>query len=251
MSTQHVPVCTGTTRKRVSTCARGASIHGDVLNVHTVTCGVDTRREGRRLRFSSVKQVFDILEHLNRMLGSCLIANFLLTKICPHMGYHVLQRFTKEPLDLTYIENGASSIIERSALARCNVLIIRNRNTLQTICYATFAPFLSRSFFFVLFFYDDAMRGTTTQGQRPPRQRHVDNTTPHPTQPTTTRDKRHDTAPHHKKTKTHTYTHMHMYLHVHMHMSVFMYMSVSCFAHFSRKNRLEHVPSMMCTVSSL
>ena len=55
------------------------------------------------------------------------------------------------------------------------------KNTLQTICSATFAPFLSCSLFFFLFFYDDAMRRTTTQGQRPPRQRYVDNTTPHPT----------------------------------------------------------------------
>ena len=112
----------------------------------------------------------------------------------------------KNPLDLTYIEIGASSIIERSALAHCNVLIIRNRNTLQTICSATFAPFLSCSFFFFLFYDDDALTRTTTQRQRPPRQRHVDNTTPHPTtQPTTTRDTRHDTAPHNKK-KRHTRT---------------------------------------------
>ena len=32
---QHVPVCTGTTRTCLNTCARGAGIHGDVLNVHT------------------------------------------------------------------------------------------------------------------------------------------------------------------------------------------------------------------------
>ena len=102
----------------------------------------------------------------------------------------------KKPLDLKFIENGASSNIERSALARCNVHTIRNKNTLQTNCSATFAPFLSCSFFLSLFFYDAAMRGTTTQGQRPQQQRHVDNTTPHPTtQPTTTRDTRHDTAP--------------------------------------------------------
>ena len=34
---QNVPVCTGTTRACFNTCARGAGIHGDVLNVHTVT----------------------------------------------------------------------------------------------------------------------------------------------------------------------------------------------------------------------
>ena len=32
---QNVPVCTGTTRTCVSTCARGAGTHGDVLNGHT------------------------------------------------------------------------------------------------------------------------------------------------------------------------------------------------------------------------
>ena len=43
---QNFTVCTGTTHKRVSTCARGAGKHGDVLNAHTGTCGVDTRVEG-------------------------------------------------------------------------------------------------------------------------------------------------------------------------------------------------------------
>ena len=40
---QNVPVCTGTTRTCVSTCARGAGTHGDVLNVHTEAFWVDTR----------------------------------------------------------------------------------------------------------------------------------------------------------------------------------------------------------------
>ena len=40
---QNVPVCTGTTRTCVSTCARGAGTHGDVLNVHTGTFSMDTR----------------------------------------------------------------------------------------------------------------------------------------------------------------------------------------------------------------
>ena len=70
---QYVSVCTGTTCKRVSTCSRGAGIHGDVLNVHTE--GVLYIQRGGR--------------------GSSLV---LLTKICPHMGYHVLQKFTKETL---------------------------------------------------------------------------------------------------------------------------------------------------------
>ena len=41
---QNVPaVCTGTTRTCRNTCARGARIHGDVLNVHTGTFWSDTR----------------------------------------------------------------------------------------------------------------------------------------------------------------------------------------------------------------
>ena len=36
MYVQNVPVYTGTTRTYVSTCARGAGTHGDVLNVQTV-----------------------------------------------------------------------------------------------------------------------------------------------------------------------------------------------------------------------
>ena len=51
---QNVSVCTGTTRTCVSTCARGAGTHGDVLNVHGHT--------GRR--------------------GSSPV---LLTRICPRM----------------------------------------------------------------------------------------------------------------------------------------------------------------------
>ena len=94
-------------------------------------------------------------------------------------------------------------------------------DALQTICSATFAPFLSCSFFLFLFFYDDAMRETTTQGQRPPRQRHVDNTTPHQTtQPTTTRDTRRDTATHNKKKDTHVHAHVHVSVCVYVHVGV-------------------------------
>ena len=39
------PVCTGTTRTRVS-CGRGAGTHGDVLNVHMGTFSMDTRGAG-------------------------------------------------------------------------------------------------------------------------------------------------------------------------------------------------------------
>ena len=35
------------------------------------------------------------IEHVNRMLGSSLIENFLFSMNGPHMGFHVLQRFTE------------------------------------------------------------------------------------------------------------------------------------------------------------
>ena len=51
--------------------------------------------------FSSVKtsDFLTFLERLKRMLGSSLIDNFLFSMNDPHMGYHVLQRFTKETLE--------------------------------------------------------------------------------------------------------------------------------------------------------
>ena len=48
---QNVPVCTGTTRIHVSTCARGAGTHGDVVDGHT-----GRLREGGRKRFYNVSQ---------------------------------------------------------------------------------------------------------------------------------------------------------------------------------------------------
>ena len=82
-------VCTGTTRTHVSTCVR-------VVPVQT---GTFERTHGDV--FSSVKQVLILtfIERLKRMLGSSLIDNFLRTMNGPHVGYHVLQRFTKETLE--------------------------------------------------------------------------------------------------------------------------------------------------------
>ena len=45
------PVCTGTTRIHVSTCARGAGTHGDVVDGHT-----GRLREGGRKRFYNISQ---------------------------------------------------------------------------------------------------------------------------------------------------------------------------------------------------
>ena len=133
-------------------------------------------------RFSSVKQVFfDILEHLLPDVGVISYRHCSAYQKLPTYGLsRASEVHQRNPWILHILRMGRRSIIECSALARCNILIIRSRKD---------------------------------QGQGPPRQRHVDNTTPHPTtQPTTTRDTRHDTAPHNKKhTKTHTCTHMHMY----------------------------------------
>ena len=68
--------------------ARGADTHWDVLNVHTATFFI-----GKTCVF------YHVHDHLNRMLGSSLIDNFLLTMNGPRMGYHVLQRFTTETLE--------------------------------------------------------------------------------------------------------------------------------------------------------
>ena len=46
---QNVSVCTGTTRTCVTTCGRGTSTHGDVLNLHTEAFwdGHTEEREGK------------------------------------------------------------------------------------------------------------------------------------------------------------------------------------------------------------
>ena len=146
--------------------------HGDVLSGHM---GEGRRRgRGRRQPRFFIGKTSVFLTFLSILTGCWVHLSspiFCLPKFSHIWDITCFRGSPKKPLDLTFIENGASSNIERSALARCNVHIIRNRNTLQTICSATFAPFLSCSFFLSLFFYDDAMRGTTTQGQRPPRRR--------------------------------------------------------------------------------
>ena len=73
-------------------CASGAGTNGDVLNAHTET-----------LFIGKTSDFLTCLEHPKRMLGSSLIANFLLTMNGPRMGYHVLQKFTKEPLESLHI----------------------------------------------------------------------------------------------------------------------------------------------------
>ena len=78
VSVQNVPVCTCITRTCWNTCARGASTHGDVSNVHTGCMG-----EGRGLSSASCFSSENYEQQLNPMSGSCLIANFLLTKIGP------------------------------------------------------------------------------------------------------------------------------------------------------------------------
>ena len=156
-------------------CARGAGTNGDVLNVHTPSYPpplpqtTHTRKKKKTKRKKKSPPI-------------------LLTKICPQKRYHVPQRFTKYSPDLTHFQNRASSIIERSALARCNILIIRNRNT---------PP--------------DKDHHTTKRRQQ-------DENTPN--QPTTTRDTRHDSAPQHAHVYVHVYVCVYVHVGVHVHVGV-------------------------------
>ena len=68
---QNVPLYAGTTSTCVSTCARGAGTHGDVLNLHT---------EG--------------VLHIHTA-GQGVIVSSAYQNL-PTYGYHVIQRFTKE-----------------------------------------------------------------------------------------------------------------------------------------------------------
>ena len=119
---KHVPICTFKTspcmpaqRAHVfETCARGAGTHWDVFNVHMGTCLSGHTGGGV---FSSVKtSVFDIC-------FASQPANFRVTKICP--------RISLDPRGSPKETIGSypffCSIIEHSALARCNVLIIRSK----------------------------------------------------------------------------------------------------------------------------
>ena len=96
MSTQRVSVCTFKT----SPCVPAPRAH-----MFQQVCAWCRYKRGRFERahgdvFSLVKQlIFDISERLKRMLGSSLIDNFLFSMNGPDMGYHVLQRFTKETLE--------------------------------------------------------------------------------------------------------------------------------------------------------
>ena len=194
---QNVPVCVGTKRTCVSTCARGAGIHGDVLNVHTVTCGVDTRVEGREREGSSSASFFHrknkcfwtCLEHLNRTW---------FTK-SNNWIFHILRKGRAQSLNTPLLPVAMYSSYETGTLFR---LFVQRPSRHFSLAF-------SSSFYFAM----------TTQQRAPNQQRRAT----------------HDMTRHHttKKTKTHTYKHMYMYLYVYVYMPVFMYMSVSLIAHFS------------------
>ena len=155
MSVQNVSVYASTTRTCVETCARGAGTHWDVLTVHMGTCLSGHTGGGV---FSSVKtSVFDIC-------FASQPANFRVTKICPRISLDP----RSSPKETIGSYPFFCSIIERSALARCKVLITRSKKEHSSD-----------------YLFSD-LRAI--------------HTTPHPTPP--------PTAPHNKKTKTHTYTHM-------------------------------------------
>ena len=165
------------------------------------------------------------------MLGSSLIDNFLFSMNGPHVGYHVLQRFTKETLEslpILSLRKGRTRNVPDSTNHSLYLIkmLSSNRegkrwislffffaqslnapllpvsifssyearkNTVQTICSATFAPFTPH------------------------------HTTPHHATPNHARH----TTWHHttKKTKTHT-THTHMYVYMYLYMYLYMYVYV-------------------------
>ena len=76
---QNVTVCTGTTRTYVTTCARGAGTHGDVLNLDTG----------------------DVLKGHTWCQGSSPV---LLTRICPRMVLTCFRGSPKKLLDLSHFQ---------------------------------------------------------------------------------------------------------------------------------------------------
>ena len=97
MCTFNTSPCIPATRARQYTQGRCERTHDDELNLHT----------GREVVVSLAiftEFFWHVHDHLNRMLGRSLIANFLLAmNEWPTQSYHVTQRFTKRnPLYLTY-----------------------------------------------------------------------------------------------------------------------------------------------------
>ena len=89
VSTQNVPVCTFRTSPCVPAPRAHVETHARVLPAYTVTFKNDTRCAWVRGRGCRQPRVFHrktvtfehVERHLDPMSGSCLIANFLLTKI--------------------------------------------------------------------------------------------------------------------------------------------------------------------------
>ena len=173
--------------------------HGDVLNGHTWN------------DYSSGKQViFTLLEHLNRMLGSSLIANFLLTIICPHSGLsRASEVHQRNPWILPILRMGRGQRIP------C---------TVQLDAQSLNAPLLPFA------------KNSSYEARRTKDKDHHDNdmsttthhTTPHPTTPTNNQQRAaHDMTRHHT-TKKHKYTHAHAhaYVHAHVYLHVFVYVHV-------------------------
>ena len=129
MYVQNVPVYAGTTRTRVATCARGAGTHWYVLNVHMGTCL--SGHTGGRGVFIGKTSVFDIC-------FASQPANFRVTKICP--------RISLDPSGSPKETIGSCPFFVQSLNAPLLPVAMYSsyearKNTLQTICSATFAPF--------------------------------------------------------------------------------------------------------------
>ena len=66
--TQNVPVCTGTTRTSIKTCARGAGTHGDVLNGHT---GFSARHTTRHKTQDTTHKTTQLTKNCPRKIITC------------------------------------------------------------------------------------------------------------------------------------------------------------------------------------
>ena len=149
----------------------------------------------RGVFFIGKTSVFTFLEHLNRMLGSSLIANFLLTKICPYGLSRASEVHQRNPWILPFSRMG------RGQHMPCTVQLDAQ----------SFERSLARCNF-----------STTTRAPHTPTPHH----TQPPNHPTNNQQRAAQGTTQQKNTKTHTYTHMYMYKHMYIYMYLYLYVYV-------------------------
>ena len=160
------------------------------------------------------------------MLGSSLIANFLLPKFAHIWVITCFRSSPKKPLDLTYFENGTKtthsmhcptrrSITERSALARC-----KTHHTKQG------GPRTKTT-------------TTTTCQQQHTTPNHPTTQPPNNQQCAAREMTQHHTTKKHKDTHVHAhaYVHAHVYIYMYLYMYVYVYMHMSVFIFLTKKTQ--------------